>query len=249
MGRWSRLLAPLLVDFTGVPDSGQVLDIGSGTGALTFEIAKRKGVHVAGIDPSKEFVDFATRKNPFPGRVRFEVADAQDLHFPDATLVASLSMLVFNFIPDPAKALGELRRVTKPGGRIAAAVWDYGDRMRMLRVFWDAVIESDAAAERIDEKRMPLCRAGELSQLWKQGGLDDVHEQPLDIDMHFDSFADYWAPFLWGQGPAGAYLQTVPADRLEQLRSVVKHRLKISSARHAFTLPARAWAVRGTVSS
>src|SRR5262249_20234239 len=133
--------------------------------------------------------------------------------------------------------------------RIAAAVWDYGDRMRMLRAYWDAAIEVDQAAERLDESRMPLCRAGELSTLWKESSMVDVREQSLDIDMNFNSFADYWEPFLLGQGPAGAYLRSVPADHLQKLRSVVKRRLTISSEQDAFTLPARAWAVRGTVAS
>ena len=250
MGRWSRLLAGYLLDFAALPDAGQVLDVGSGIGALAFEIASRKaGQHVTGIDPSEEFVAYARSRNPFHDRASFHVGDAQDLHYPDATFVASLSLLVFNFIPDPEKALLQMRRVTQPGGSISAAVWDYGDRMRMLRVFWDAAVEVDARAGNLDEKNMPLCRAGELSHLWKQGGLEDVREQPLDITMKFDSFADYWDPFLLGQGPAGAYLRTVQGDRLQAVRSVVKRRLSISSETEAFTLPARVWAARGTVPS
>src|SRR5262245_29255621 len=166
MGRWSRLVAPLLVDFAAVPDAGRVLDIGSGIGTLAFEIAKQKtGQQVTGIDPSKEFVAHAMSRNSAPDRTSFQVGDAQHLHFADATFVASLSLLVVNFIPDPEKALREMCRVTRPGGRIAAAVWDYGDGMRMLRAFWDAAIDADARADKQDEKHMPLCRAGELSQL------------------------------------------------------------------------------------
>src|SRR4051812_48080661 len=138
MGRWSRLVAPLLADFAGIPDTGRALDIGSGTGALAMEIAGRKaGLQVTGIDPSKEYVAYAASRNSFPKRIAFEIGDGQDLHFKDATFAACLSLLVFNFIPDPAKALREARRVTQPDGRISAAVWDYGGRMRMLRAFWD----------------------------------------------------------------------------------------------------------------
>jgi ubiquinone/menaquinone biosynthesis C-methylase UbiE len=117
MGRWSRLVAPRLVDFTGVPERGRMLDVGSGAGSLAFAIAERSGrAQVLGIDPSKEYVAYATSRNPFPDRASFDVGDAQQLHFPDASFDASLSLLVFNFIPDPNKALSELRRVTKPGG-------------------------------------------------------------------------------------------------------------------------------------
>jgi len=248
MGRWSRLLAPLLVDFTGAPDGARVLDVGSGTGALAFAIAKRNGrSRVVGMDPSQEYVAYATSKNPFPDRASFQVGDAQELHFADAAFDAALSLLVFNFIPDPKKALLEVRRVTKPGGLVSAANWDYGAGMRMLRAFWDAARSVDAAAERLDERHMPLCRAGELSELWRQGGLHNIQEQPLDITMRFQSFADYWQPFLLRQGPAGAYAASLNRDRLQALRVEVKRRLSLSVEDRPFALTARAWAVRGTV--
>jgi len=250
MGRWSRLIAPLLVDFTGVPDTGRVLDVGSGTGSLAFAIADRKpGSHVVGIDPSKQYVAYANRKNPLPDRISFQVGDAQKLPFPDASFQAGLSLLVFNFIPDPAKALRELRRVTRPGCPISAATWDYGGGMRMLRAFWDAAASLDSSAEKLDERHMPLCRAGDLSHLWKQGGLEEVDEGPLDITMRFASFADYWDAFLLGQGPAGAYVRSLNRDQSQHLRDEVKRRLPQSAGERPFALPARAWSVRGTVPS
>jgi len=248
MGRWSRLVASPLVDFTGLPARGRMLDVGSGTGSLAFAIAERNGrAHVLGIDPSKEYVAYAISRNPFPDRASFEVGDAQQLHFPDASFDAALSLLVFNFIPDPKKALLELRRVTKPGGKLSAAVWDYGAGMRMLRTFWDAAVHLDPGAEKLDEKHMPLCRAGELSALWKQGGLENVHEQSIDIKMRFESLADYWDPFLLGQGPAGSYVRHLDPDKLQALRGEVKGRLSLPAENTPLVLPARVWSVRGMV--
>jgi SAM-dependent methyltransferase len=248
MGRWSRIVAPKLLDFTDPPDRGRILDVGSGTGALASVIAQqRKSAHILGIDPSSEYVAYANSKIAFPDRVSFQTGDAQQLSFPNASFDASLSLLVFNFIPDPGKALAEVRRVTKPEGKIAAAVWDYGDGMRMLRAFWDAAVATDPAAEKVDEKHMPLCRAGELSDLWKRGGLENVREQPLDVTTRFASFEDYWAPFLLGQGPAGVYAARLEPGRQQALRSDLKRRLAVSREDAPLVLTARVWAVRGTV--
>ena len=94
---------------------------------------------------------------------------------------------------------------------------------------------------------MPLCRAGELSALWKQGGLEDVRQLPLDVTMRFVSFADYWDPFLLGQGPAGSYAASLDRGMLPALRSEVKRRLSISSESAPLVLPARVWSVAGAV--
>jgi SAM-dependent methyltransferase len=248
MGRWSRLVAPLLVEFAGINDLGRVLDVGSGTGSLAFAILKQKPhCSVTGIDPSKEYVAYALSRNAFGTRATFEVGDAQNLHFADATFENTLSLLVFNFIPDPLKALREVQRVTKGGGRIAAAVWDYGNGMRMLRVFWDAVVSIDPNAEARDEKHMPLCRSGELLRLWNHAGLKNVEERSLEITTRFENFRDYWGAFQLKQGPAGAYSASLDRSRLQALRSEVKRKLGVTTESQGFDLPARVWAVRGTV--
>ena len=248
MGRWSRLVAAPLLDFTGLPETGQVLDVGSGTGSLAFAIAERNvRTTVLGIDPSQEYVAYAASRNRFGTRAAFEVGDAQQLRFPDASFAGAISLLVFNFIPDPKKALGELRRVTTQEGKISAAVWDYGVGMRMLRTFWDAAVHMDPQSVKLDEKNMPLCRAGELAALWKQGGLENIQERSIDIRMRFESIADYWDPFLLGQGPAGAYVRRLAHDKAEALRKDVQRRLSLPAENASFELPARVWSVRGTV--
>ena len=248
MGRWSRLVARRFVDIINLPDNGQVLDVGSGTGSLSFAIAQPKArLRVIGVDPSKEYVAYANNRNPVPDRISFEIGDAQHLRFADATFRSSVSLLVFNFLPDPPKALQEMRRITESGGLISAAVWDYGGEMRSLRAFWDAASSIDDKAGKLDEGHMPLCRSGELSELWKQAGLKNVQEQPVDIEMRFESFEDYWGPFLLGQGPAGTYAATLDASALQRLRDELKRRLPLIGEDVSFVLPARAWVVCGTV--
>ena len=153
-----------------------------------------------------------------------------------------------NFIPDPAKALSEMVRVTRPGGTVAAAVWDYGDGMEMLRVFWDEAVALDPSIDARDERHMPLCRQGELGALWRQGGLTDVVEVPLVTETPFASFDDFWSPFLTGQGPAGAYVASLPEARRQMLRDRLRARLA-PGADGLLKLRARAWAVKGVVPS
>ena len=245
MGRWSESAAPQFVECAGIPDRGKVLDIGCGTGALALTIARlRPHCKIEGIDVSREYIEFARGRTRNP-RVRFETGDAQNLPFAPGTFDAAASLLVFNFIPDPAKALSEARRVTRVGGSISAAVWDYGDKMRMLRIFWDAAEELDSEAGRLDEKNMPLCRNGELSQLWARGGLRKIEASPIEITMRFANSDDFWSPFLLGQGPAGAYVSRLPRKGVAALREELRRRL--GGPHGPFTLPARLWAVRGEV--
>jgi SAM-dependent methyltransferase len=247
MGRWSRQLAPQLVSFASVADGDALLDIGSGTGALAFALAaSAPSGHVTGVDPSSAYVRFA-QSRASTDRVRFVVGDAQALEFRDATFDKTLSLLVMNFIPNPAQALREMVRVTRPGGVVAAAVWDYGDGMQMLRVFWDEAVALDPAIAARDERNMPLCKGGELAALWRAHGLEHVGERPLAIDLDFASFDDYWRPFLGGQGPAGAYTASLPEPRRAALEARLRGRLLGGRPDGRITLQARAWAVKGVV--
>jgi len=247
MGRWSRDLAPQFVRFAAVRDGDTLLDVGSGTGALSAALAAAApSGRVVGIDPAAAYVALA-QASQGGARVRFQVGDAQRMDFADATFDRTLSLLVVNFIPDANRAVEEMKRVTRRGGTVAAAVWDYGEGMEMLRVFWDEAIAMTPASDSRDERHMPFCRQGELAALWRQHGLLDVVEEGLTIETRFGSFADYWAPFLEKQGPAGAYVAALSERERKQLEGRLRTRLLGEGPDRAFVLHARAWVVRGTV--
>jgi SAM-dependent methyltransferase len=243
VGRWSRLVAQQFVPWLKVAPGSAWLDVGCGTGALAaaaLEVAEP--VSVAGIDPSAGFVEHARRQVP---GADFEVGDAQALAFPAASFDAVVSALVLNFVPDPALAASEMWRVARPGGRVAAYVWDYGEGMQMLRSFWDAAVALDPGAADLDEgPRFPLCRPGPLRELWEAAGLRGVEVRALEVPTRFRDFDDYWEPFLGGQGPAPGYCLAQPADRREALRERLRRALP-AAAGGAIELTARAWAVMG----
>lgn len=247
MGRWSRLLAPRFLDFAGVDGQGKFLDVGTGTGALAAVLLKEDSVTaLTGIDPSADYVAFASRQLG-DSRAEFETGDAQEMRFADASFDASLSLLVVNFIPDAEKAAKEMRRVTKSGGVVAAAVWDYGEGMEMLRIFWDEAVQQNQEADRLDERHMPYCTEGELRSLWLGAGFRDVTVEKLTIDQRFASFDDYWQPFLRKTGPAGAYVASLDETARAELRERLRRRLTARGSQKSFVLQGRALAVRGLV--
>jgi SAM-dependent methyltransferase len=239
MGRYSVPLANRFADFARIVDQRRVLDVGSGPGALTAELAKRLGTAaVSAVDPSDHFV--AAMQERFP-EVEVRKASAEDLPFEDRTFDASLAQLVVHFMADPGAGLGEMRRATRPDGVVAACVWDHAGERGPLHAFWRAARELDPDVT--DESQLAGAREGHLGELFRATGLRAVEESALTVAVEHPSFDDWWNPFTLGVGPAGAYVSSLGAGRLAELRELCRQRL----GQAPFTISAIAWAARGSV--
>jgi SAM-dependent methyltransferase len=248
VGRWSRRVAPLFLSWLSIPAGRRWLDVGCGTGALTSAILKQcSPSSVTGVDPSAGFL--GTAKEQFAGRALFHLGSATDIPLEGGCVDTTVSGLVLNFVPDPRRAVAEMARVTVRGGTIGAYVWDYVDKMEMIRLFWDAAVELNADAAQVHEgARFPLCRPEALSDLFTHAGLQNVAVRAIDIATPFASFEAYWRPFLGGQGPAPAYAMSLDDAARANLRDRIRQHMSVQ-ADGSISLTARAWAVRATVPS
>jgi SAM-dependent methyltransferase len=221
------------------------LDVGCGTGALTQTICQRgRPGSLFACDQSAEFVSFA-QASVAGCPATFVVTSADNLPMQDGGFDIIVSGLVLNFLPQPLHTAQSMMERLRPGGTLAAYVWDYAEGMRFLRVFWDEAEVVDPSARELDEaRRFPLCRPDRLADLWKRAGLTEVTTTSLQIDTLFSSFDDFWSPFLAGTGPAPSYVARLDAGSREQLALRLKQRLG-SSADGSIPLKARAFGVRG----
>ncbi|MGE5132601.1 MAG: class I SAM-dependent methyltransferase [Gemmatimonadota bacterium] len=214
MGRYSEPLAVQFADLAQVRGGQRVLDVGCGPGALTAELARRLGPGaVRAVEPSASFA--AAARERLPG-VEVRQAAAEQLPFPDGAFDAALAQLVVHFMTDPVAGLREMARVTRPGGVVAACVWDHAGERGPLTVFWRAARDTDPGAA--DESGLPGTREGQLAALFRQAGLAGA-QATLTVRAGYAAFEDWWEPFTQGVGPAGDYVRSLPAGRRDRLRA------------------------------
>ena len=249
MGRWSRRLAPKLIAFADVTSGERVLDVGCGTGSLAFALSANPAIgSICGIDLAPAYVAYAAQHNSDP-RVAFQVGDATKLPFADASFDHALSLLVLQFIPDADAAIREMRRVTRRGGTVAAAVWDTRGGLVFYRMFFDtaAAIDPGGNTRRAKVYTRPLTRPGELERAWRAAGLVDVVADMLSIRMDFTSFADYWAPFDGKDGPLADYVGSLAPEVKAQIKTATERAYLDGDPDGPRSYVATAWAVKGTV--
>jgi SAM-dependent methyltransferase len=249
MGRWSSRLAPLFIQFADLREPTNILEVGCGTGSLTYALAElHPETAITAMDYSQAFVDYA-RSRTTNANLRFDQGDAAALPYGDSEFDAALSLLVLNFVPDADRAAQEMRRVTKPGGTIAAAVWDFKGGLTFLRVLADtaAVLDPSGEAFRAKQFSGPFTGPGEFAATWSRMGLRDVAQTSLTIRMGFLSFADYWTPWLGGQGTVGAFVTSLTDETRTLLEDHTRRAYLAGAPDGPRSFTATAWAVRGIV--
>ncbi|PBB30425.1 class I SAM-dependent methyltransferase [Mesorhizobium sp. M1A.F.Ca.IN.020.06.1.1] len=249
MGRWSRRLAPKFIDFVGLAGGEKILDVGCGTGSLTFELAKSRDLaEIQAIDFSAVFVAAAKERNT-DRRITIEQADATALPFEDNAFDRALALLVLHFVPETGKAVAEMRRVTRPGGVVAAVVWDHLGGMPAMRMMIDTVAALSESGRQMRNRYcfQPMMQPGEMKRTFVEQGLTDVTETELMIRMDYQNFDDYWAPIAAGEGPLGKYMTTLDAAERTRTEAAVRDAYEAGRADGPRSFANVAWACRGIV--
>ena len=236
MGRYSEPLARQFADQADPWPGDRALDVGCGPGALTAELVRRLGPEsLCAIDPSEPFI--ASVRERFAG-VDARLGAAELLPYPDGSFDQALAQLVVHFMSDPVTGLREMGRVTRPGGLVAACVWDYGGGRGPLSLFWRAARDLDPAVA--DESGRAGAFAGDLARLFGLAGLACANTTTLTVRVAHPTFDDWWAPYLLGVGPAGEYAASLMPQHRVELREHCRELLPAEP----FELTAAAWAVQ-----
>jgi SAM-dependent methyltransferase len=249
LGRWTKALAVRLLDFAAFPADGALLDVGTGTGSLAHAMAARwPSRHVVGIDIAESYIAYARAQAKAP-QPKFAIGDAAALRLDDAMFAGAAAQLVLNFVPNPLAAVNEMRRVTRPGGTVVAAVWDFRGGLVYQRLFWDTASGLDPGAGAARDRLFsgPLALPDGLPNLLKAASFTDIHRGSLTIRMNYACFDDYWQPLLGGQGPVGTYVAALDDTVRPRIQDAVRRAYCSGAPDGERSLTGTAWAVRGTV--
>jgi len=212
MARWSRRLAGPFLDFAGVRAGERVLDVGCGTGVITIALAER-GCTVVGVDASEPYLEGARRDRSHPNIV-YELGDARRMRYANASFDACVSALAIDIIAEIDQVVGEMRRVTRPGGIVASGVFDFWGGFSAADLVCDtaSVLDEGMRSVRDHRKSRPLAWANGQTEVWRRAGLEDVVDAPIVISFDYGSFADYWSSFSRGPGAVGQRVEALPAE-------------------------------------
>jgi SAM-dependent methyltransferase len=236
MGRWSALAGEVFLDWLARPKGLRWLDVGCGTGAFTeLLVANCAPAEVQALDPSASQIAYA-RTRPGVSLAHFRQGDAQALPFADDSFDVAVMALVISFVPDPAKAVAEMARTVRPGGWVAAYMWDLPGGGQPGQPIFAAMrsmgltpgMPPSSAASRQDDMRA----------LWGEAGLESIDTRPIDVPITYPNFDDFWESNSV-VGPVGQAIRVMSPSARERLKTHLRGQLpkdpdgRISYAAHA----------------
>lgn len=244
MGRWSRAVAPVFLQWLAPPANARWLDVGCGTGILAHTLLELcSPAAVTGIDSAVAQVEQASR-GPAAGRASFEVGDARRLPFPNKSFDIVTSALVLNFIPQRQQALAEMRRVARAGGAVAAYVWDFSEELSPSGPLRRAMRRFGAQVPMIPGT--PESRLNRLRALFDEVGLERIETKSIDVCLAYKDFEDFWKAQTPSYVPTTKIIASMTESDRTRLMRAVRDRLP-AAPEGVIEYFARANAIKGRV--
>jgi SAM-dependent methyltransferase len=227
---YSRAFAPLMTWCADAIDAApgmRVLDVAAGSGQPALTIASRiqPGGTLLGIDFSPEMRAVAERRAREAGatNVSFRTMDAEQLELPDASFDAVTCAYGIIFFPDAQRALSEMRRVLKPGGRIALGVWDEPSKSPFVTVGGAAVgrFHAPTPPNPNSPGAFRFAKRDVLERTLRDAGFNDVTMTNVPMSIEFESTEEYWEMFIECAAGVKAKIATLSDGDRMKLRQLV----------------------------
>lgn len=247
MGRWSRRVADPFLDWLSPASGLDWIDVGCGNGAFSEDVLTRAAPRrLLGIDPSPDQIGFARSRLASHAAAEFALGDAQALNLPDNSCDVAAQALVLAFLPDPLQAVREMARVVRPGGAVAAYMWDIPGGGVPLRPLYRACVALGHGAQVPPSSAVSAQEP--MHQLWVDAGLTDVESRRIDITVDFADFDDLWDSSSIPIGPQGQLLASLSPDQIAKVKEAMRDMVP-AKADGSISYPAFASAVKGRVAA
>jgi ubiquinone/menaquinone biosynthesis C-methylase UbiE len=244
MGRWSRAAGEVFIDWLSVPPGLLWLDVGCGTGVFTELVLDRCAPKaISAIDPAEDQIAYAGRRLAAT-QATFRVGDAQSLPYADGMFDVAAMALVIVFVPNPAKAVGEMMRVVKPGGTVATYMWDILGKGFTQQPLIDALEAMNVKAPTLPGH--VNSRLDNLKGFFETSGLTEITTRTIDIEVSYANFDDYWSSQTGLHNPTVQSIRKMTGSDVERLKASLRERLSTDGDRR-IAYPARANAIKGRV--